>query len=137
LEWMAKRRKLKRILMVSPYSELRSIGFFDALRHQESKGTFTEIILAAEIDGYSIVCETERERRNSFCFTVFLWPRILDEQQLKVLKKKFAAHNIALHNGAARKWYSLRKPPVESILQLKKELKEYIVLLKDEGWESR
>lgn len=137
LEWIGKFRKGKRIFAAPPFNELESIGFFLGLKNRESKWQFTEIVMAAEIDGYSLVCETDKERRNAFSMTIYLRPQQFDNQKLAALTRKFAACKIEFNNFVARKWYNFRKPTVTSIDEVAKEIQELTRLLRDEGYEGR
>ncbi len=137
LDWEANLKKIQRLLSVSPFNELKSIGFFEALKYKESKWDFTEIVLVAEIGGYSIICQTDREKKHSFSMAIFLMPRQIDGREMAALKRKFKEHNIDYDNFVARKWYNTRKPQVASIEELKKDVEEFIQLLKEAGCENR
>ena len=137
LSWEVELRKMRRLLSVSPFSELKSIGFFDGMKNMRSKWNFTEIILVAQIDGFSIVCEADRNKKYSFSMTIYLMPQSKGEPELQALKRKFDARNIDFNNLVARKWYNTRKPQVTSIEEVKQDLEEFVQMLKAEGYEGR
>lgn len=135
--WVIEHGRMKRLISRAPFNELHTIGFFTGVRNKDNKWASTDLVHLAEIDDFTIFCETNREKRHHLGMTIYLNPKEFTDAHLHKLTRRFAEHKIEFNNFVARKWYDTSRHSLTSIKEIHEDLLSFARLLKAEGYENR
>lgn len=135
--WVNEHRKMKRLISKPPFNELHNIGFFTGVKNKDNKWASTDLVHLANIEGFTVFCQANRDKRHYLGMTIYLAPREFTDAHLQKLTRRFAEHKIEFSNFVARKWYDTRRHSHTSINEIQDDLMTFARLLKEEGYENR
>lgn len=136
LGWTYNQFKRKTVFSKFPFSQLEDLGFYKSLKNEKSKWFFTEEIKEGEINGFMIKCDLSEEKSNAIEFEVLNTFREIDKTDYRRLEKLFAEHNAYFKLDTIAKTCAVKKTKAFTTEDLKKELHEFTVLLKQEGFKN-
>lgn len=138
LIWFNKARNRHRAFQKDPFDKLDRLGFKTVLTYEKTKWYFTEEIKEAEIHGYRVHCDVQRETPKKIDFIAHVIPINMTREIFKKLEKEFKNEDIYFDfDGCLRKIYSLKNTTGLTIENLNDDLKNFVELLRSKGFEPK
>ena len=134
-QWYQKKSIRLKAFTLSPFDKLAEIGFQKHYVFAHSKLLFTEEVKRGEINDFDIICDVDRNSPKQIDFKATTKSRKIPKKEFKELKLTLKTHNIQFVSGTPIKSYNLKSIPYSNITDLDSDLKQFVDLLKDNGFE--
>jgi|SRR5690606_5024891 len=138
LIWFNKARNRNRAFQTDPFDKLDRLGFKTVLTHEKTKWYFTEEIKEAEINGYKVQCDVQRETPKKIDFIPQVIPINMTKEIFKKIEKELKNEDIYFDFDIyLRKVYSLKRTTGLTSQKLDDDLKKFVELLRSKGFEPQ
>lgn len=138
LIWFNKARNRNRAFQTDPFDKLDRLGFKTVLTHEKTKWYFTEEIKEAEINGYKVQCDVQRETPKKIDFIPQVIPINMTKEIFKKIEKELKNEDIYFDFDIyLRKVYSLKRTTGITSQKLDDDLKKFVELLRSKGFEPQ
>jgi hypothetical protein len=134
LAWYYKRWAKEKAFATPPFNELHVFGFTDKLQGEKTKWAFTEMVKGGAIHGFDMIADVLYNERNIIEVRAFTTWRQLDTMEYKRLSREFEEYNIEFDIGCFVKKYNIKRMSHLTINDLKRDLEEFTMLLKQNGF---
>ncbi|MFT3679674.1 MAG: hypothetical protein QM791_05350 [Ferruginibacter sp.] len=136
LAWQYKKFKQEQLFQKPPFDKLETIGFYKSFKNKETKWHFTDEIKEVIINGFKIHCNIIIERHTAVEFEVLDTSKQIDKHAYERLEKLFAAYNGYFKIDTIAKKYTMQQTKELTIEDIKKDLQQFTMMLKEEGFEA-
>ena len=120
-----------------PFSELKNYGFTEALKNENAKWSFSELILKGEIEGFLVRAEVDTQYApNVIRFQALTVEEVIGKAEVFRLNRKFRSEDIDFDFEGLTKKVAIQDKRYSTIGELMTELRRFIRTLKREKFKS-
>lgn len=130
-EWLKNRRNRKRVYNRHPFTELFKIGFSSCIIGHH--WTLFEEVQMAKIAGFKIYADANDDKPKYLQFHFAVEYPTMTSKQRRQFKKELKSIDIDIASNTAYIQYNTKKPSIESIAHLEKELHKVVNILIAKG----
>jgi len=121
----------------SPFDQLDKIGFSKSLINEHSKWFFTEEIKVASINGHTFYCDISRDKSHVIAFRTSVTWNNPEGKKFQQVSSKLKAAGLEMDIDQLSKNYDIKKASTKNIYDIKNDLEEFAVLIKQEGFNCK